>query len=321
MSDNAWLPRINSRPPVIQLILSFCFVVVAGTLLSQFFLFIGSLIFHTDIPGLINFTETGSDRTGRPKIQFVQVAQQTGLFLLPALILSYFLRNNGQTFLKIGMAPRILSLILILMLGLVLLPVINITGELNSKMVLPEYFSGLQEWMENKESTASHLTSLLILSDGKASLPLNILILAVVPAFCEEVLFRGLFQQLACRTFNSSHAGIWFTALIFSTIHLQFFGFLPRLILGLVFGYLFFWSGNLWYPVAAHFVNNLVPVLFASQRGLDYATGRMNELTGKSVLPAAIIISSALLYYFWKESKSRPGTGDTVSPDEGSRLI
>ena len=93
--------------------------------------------------------------------------------------------------------------------------------------------------------------------------------LAVLPAIGEELIFRGVFQKIFYDFFKSGHMAIWVTAFLFSALHFQFYGFIPRLILGLVFGYLFFWSGTLWLPVLSHFVNNAVPVIGVYIQGWD----------------------------------------------------
>jgi membrane protease YdiL (CAAX protease family) len=131
----------------------------------------------------------------------------------------------------------------------------------------------------------------------------TIFVLAVIPAISEEMIFRGVLQQIVCRIFRSGHAGIWITAIFFSAIHLQFFGFIPRLILGLSFGYLFFWSRNLWLPVIAHFINNSVPVLMSYYVGWKELGDKASGLTEKQVfLPLfAVLISIGVFYYFWSE--------------------
>jgi membrane protease YdiL (CAAX protease family) len=202
-----------------------------------------------------------------------------------------------------------------------MIPVINYTGILNSRMVLPDSFSTVQEWMKTKEALASRLTDLLITSSGALTLTLNIIILAIVPALSEELLFRGVLQQIMNRLLRSSHAGIWVTAIIFSSIHLQFFGFLPRLVLGLVFGYLFYWTGNLWYSIAAHFVNNLIPVIisyFSGWRTVSEQVSNNGKIFGG--LPvAAIIFSGLILFYIWRESGSRSGVAPESSSEDRRR--
>src|SRR5690606_9164914 len=85
---------------------------------------------------------------------------------------------------------------------------------------------------------------------------LAFVVVVVLPAIGEEIVFRGMIQNDFYRATRNAHLSIWITAILFSAIHLQFYGFFPRMFLGALFGYLYFWSGNLWMPVLAHFVNN-----------------------------------------------------------------
>jgi membrane protease YdiL (CAAX protease family) len=84
--------------------------------------------------------------------------------------------------------------------------------------------------------------------------------IAVLPAVGEELLFRGVIQKLFSKITRSHHWGIWISAILFSALHLQFYGFIPRLLLGAMFGYLLVWSGSLWLPILAHFINNAAAV-------------------------------------------------------------
>ena len=89
----------------------------------------------------------------------------------------------------------------------------------------------------------------------------NIFLIAFIPAMGEELFFRGALQG-ALRDWKGIKTAIWITAIVFSAIHLQFYGFVPRMLLGAFFGYLIFWSNSIWPAVLAHFVNNVMAVIF-----------------------------------------------------------
>jgi uncharacterized protein len=309
MAEIARLFRFDDQPPLIQLIFSFCIIVVAGTIIFWLFILAGSLFLGISPGKMVQVPASDPDDSGRMVLKYIQFSQQIGLFLIPAVIIAHLIGKNNESFLKLDRSPAAIKLLIVVFLAFLLIPVLNYTGILNSRMVLPDAFSGIQKWMEAKEDLASRLTELLITSSGALTLILNVFILAVVPSFCEEILFRGLLQQLLSRLFRSSNAGIWVTAIVFSSIHFQFFGFLPRLILGLVFGYLFCWTGNLWYAIIAHFVNNLIPVMFSYFSGLRYVSAQMSD-NGKEVTAfpfIAIVFSGFILFYFWREFRRRSG--------------
>ena len=134
---------------------------------------------------------------------------------------------------------------------------------------------------------------------------LNLVIIALTPAIAEEFIFRGVFQKIFYGLLRSGHLAVWFTAFLFSTLHFQFFGFIPRFILGLVFGYLFFWSGTLWLPVISHFVNNAFPVVLVYIEGIDKLNAPIDVPLWKQAigLPLPVILSLVILYYFWNKNK------------------
>jgi membrane protease YdiL (CAAX protease family) len=195
-------------------------------------------------------------------LKVFQSAQSIGLFVLPALVMAYLFEDEGLLFLKLK--HNILPLVLLLSALLVFAccPIINVLASFNQKLQLPESMSALQDWIVRSERNASELTNLFLFADSYAGLLVNMLVMAVLPAIGEEMLFRGVLQQYCIKLSKNEHVGIWITAIVFSAFHMQFLGFLPRVFLGLVLGYLFFYTKNLWYPIVFHFVNNGMSVLF-----------------------------------------------------------
>jgi membrane protease YdiL (CAAX protease family) len=174
-------------------------------------------------------------------------------------------------------------------------------------MHFPGWLSGMENWMIDKEEKADNLIEMLVESNTFRVMMLNLITIALLPAIAEELIFRGVFQKIFSNIFKSGHVGIWFTAFLFSTIHFQFFGFIPRFILGLVFGYLFFWSGTLWLPVISHFVNNAFPVILAYIQGMEKINAPIETPLWKQALylPLPIVIIMVILFYFRNKNISR----------------
>ena len=129
-------------------------------------------------------------------------------------------------------------------------------------MSLPEKFSAIETWMRNKEASAQLITDQLLNVHSLGALVLLIFVIGILTGIGEEALFRGLLQKLLWEKTGNKHAAIWIGAIIFSAVHFQFFGFIPRMLLGAFFGYLLVWSGNIWLPITAHFFNNSITVVF-----------------------------------------------------------
>jgi membrane protease YdiL (CAAX protease family) len=136
---------------------------------------------------------------------------------------------------------------------------------------------------------------------------LNLFVVAILPAIGEELIFRGAFQKLFSQLFKNKHIGIWLAAALFSAIHLQFYGFIPRMLLGAIFGYLLYWSGSLWVPIWAHFVNNAMGVTlsYLSQKGIvseDIENiGTLED--GAVYIIASLLIVSSLLVWGYKNKR------------------
>lgn len=160
---------------------------------------------------------------------------------------------------SIPMKSEIIAIFLVLVAS----PGINLLSYLNRQIALPECLSGIETWMQQQEEAAAVLTERFLSADSIGVFVVNILLMALLPAVAEELTFRGVLQHLFTpRTgIRTPHIAIWATAIIFSAIHCQFYGFIPRMLLGAVFGYALVWSGSLWLPILMHFTNNALAVI------------------------------------------------------------
>ncbi len=184
------------------------------------------------------------------------------LFLVPPLLLARLEHMKLREF--IGMRrPDAGNLLIVAALMACSLPVIEWMAIWNQQMVLPDWLKPLEEWMRAKEDEATRLTLAFLKVNNAGDYLINLVVIALLPAIGEEFLFRGAIQRSFKRMFANPHIAIWVAAFIFSAIHMQFFGFLPRLLLGAMFGYVYWWTGSIWYAVFAHFLNNGYAVTMA----------------------------------------------------------
>jgi membrane protease YdiL (CAAX protease family) len=194
-------------------------------------------------------------------LKYFQVIQSIGLFIVPPLIVAWFLHGKPGEYLRYNNIPVLKSILLVIAIVYFSEPLINWLNEIISKLQLPQSFSGIQKWMEESEQQANRITQAFLKTSSFSGLLFNIFMIGLLPAIGEELLFRGIVQQLFKKWLGNAHAAIWISAALFSALHLQFFGFLPRLLLGAMFGYMLEWSGSLLLPMIAHFINNATAVV------------------------------------------------------------
>lgn len=193
------------------------------------------------------------------------------------------------------------------------IPVNNVVIEWNNAMSLPDALAPLEQWMKEKEESLAELTRLLTSFSSFFQFLIAVLVVAVIPAIGEELVFRGLLQNTLQRLTRNSHVAIWLAAFIFSAIHTQFYGLIPRMLLGAMFGYLYVWSGNLWLPIFAHFVNNgftlLMVYLYKQQlSGIDIDDTRSVPLS--LVFISFTLVVGILLYLKRHFDSVRPDRQD-----------
>jgi membrane protease YdiL (CAAX protease family) len=188
-------------------------------------------------------------------LKIILFAQQIGFFLVPAVTLSLFERKSPQKFYGIK-RPFISLLIVVFLIMACTTPFLGWINEQNMKMHLPDFLNDVEKWMRISEDQGKITTSAILKGTSFGSLAINLILVGLTPAICEELIFRGGLQRTFIRMMKNHHIAIWTSAIIFSAIHVQFFGFFPRLLLGAGFGYIYFWTGNIWYTAFAHFLNN-----------------------------------------------------------------
>jgi len=190
-----------------------------------------------------------------------QLILSTGVFILPPLLLAYLCSKNPIVYLQFNAKTNVLDVGFVILFMLIIVPFVNLLGDINQHLVLPKVFAGVENWMKLSEAEADKLVGKMLQVHGAYALFFNIFLIALLPAIGEELFFRGALLRIF-EPWKGMKTAIWITAFIFSAIHLQFYGFVPRLLMGAFFGYLLFWSGNLWLPITAHFINNVIAVIF-----------------------------------------------------------
>ncbi len=234
-----------------------------------FWLTVLSVLTAIGVGGWVLLCGDGSSTSSLKWLQFIQTLVT---FILPSVICAWLWDADKRPFawLKMEHAPSWQDALLAVAVMICAIPAINLLADLNSRIDLPESLGALEQWMTQRETEAADLTQRFLQADNIGMLLVNIGLMALFPAIAEEISFRGTLQQLFTNHQSSSlegrsggvpHLAIWATAVVFSAIHFQFYGFIPRMLMGAAFGYVFAWSGNLWLPILMHFTNNAVAVI------------------------------------------------------------
>ena len=269
----------------------------------------------SSIMNLASMTDL-SDPNTIMMLKFFQVVQSIGLFIIPPFIIAYLFHGKISEYLCFNKSFDFTSLFLVVVLMFFATPFINFLGEINSNMQLPEWMSGIENWMKDSEDKAAGLTEAFLKVNNLGGLFFNLFMIAVLPAIGEELLFRGVIQRIFTKMTKSYHWGIWISAIIFSAMHLQFYGFVPRMLLGVLFGYLLVWSGSLWLPIAAHFVNNgvaTVAMYFIDKGLLKPEVENIGSTPGSYYIAIiSLLFVSVLLWLIKTQNKEN---GITAKPE------
>lgn len=228
------------------------------------------------------------------------------MFVVPPIVYYYITRKENR---MQALGLRRLSspwwlIIVALALMFVSIPITTTLTTWNEGMHLGGAFSGIEKWMKELEETAQALTDKMTNVDTIGGLLLNLLVIALIPAVGEEMTFRGVIQQSLTRRMNP-HIAIILSAAIFSFFHFQFFGFLPRLFLGILLGYMFYITGSLWTSILMHFVNNgaAVTLYYLGNIGVIEDAEHWGETQNVWIIVASAVVTLGLIIWSWRKRK------------------
>jgi len=251
---------LSGRSPRIQLLVSLFYIFIIG----------GALLVILYLPAMVLFEPTDNlleDPSVVPTVQdvgflfYLMISQHISVFIIPGFILITKLRKNPNEGYTMFVNPGWPSIKSVIWLTICIFPLLAFSGELSTLIKFPEWLPGLAGWIKERELINEKLFNSYFIYKNFLFVILNIIMMLVLPALGEELIFRGVIQPILGRLFRSDYTAIIVTAVIFSALHLEFTGFLQRFILGALCGLVYLWSGNLWLPAAIHFTNNVFAVL------------------------------------------------------------
>jgi membrane protease YdiL (CAAX protease family) len=256
-----------------------CFTLIAGAIVMRF-------VPHANVQDV-------------SYLKIMQLVESLALFVIPPFVFAYFCSESTVTFLHFNQRTNRTHILQVVLFMLLIIPGINLLSSMNQQLVLPKAFAGIEGWMKASEAQMAKVTEQMLHVHTLPALLFNIFLIAMIPAFGEELFFRGAVLGILGEKMNFRIA-IWISAVVFSAIHLQFYGFLPRMLMGAFFGYLLFWSENLWLPIAAHFTNNAIAVIYYYLKFNGHTLPDIDTVgTGNTLWLGLLSIAFAVFGFLW----------------------
>lgn len=213
---------------------------------------------------------------GNPRNAFLitSTLQSLLVFILPACIVARICSPEPTAYLQIPDPKREIFWLIAPAMLLIFMPAANWIVAWNESLVFPQSLNGIEALLRSWEESAAETTGMILGDPSAWGLISGIIVIGMLTGFAEEMFFRAGVQRAMTTSGWNAHAAIWLAAFLFSTFHFQFFGFFPRLLLGAMFGYLYYWSGSIWPAALAHALNNSLVVITAwlASNGLDTQT-------------------------------------------------
>ncbi len=292
---------LKTKPAINQ------FLVLFGIILVSLF-FVGGIIGNllamaisgVKLSDIEDILKTDFNKPG--VLTYYRGLQVVQFFVLciPAFICSWLFSENDKKYLGLKKSSDVSYYLAGIAIILLAIPFANLLGELNKNFPFP---SSWATWMKAGEEKAAFVQSAMLSEHTITNLLINIVIIAATAGFSEELLFRGVLQRILIKMFKSPWAGIIVAAFLFSAMHMQFYGFLPRFVLGILLGAAYWYSGSLWVSILAHFVYDaaLITMIYNKPELMnDAAPFGANELLIAGLVSAGLV--SIIL--FWMKKKS-----------------
>jgi len=290
------LSDLNPGEQLVFLILAF---LIAGLLFFGLAIVLASFIFSLPMGEVMNIMSTQNEEDGAI-LKLIQIISGAGNYIFAALLVSLFFTGSWTAWFHGERRVSLPALLLAMVVLIISIPFVNLITEFNLGLHLP--WPALQAAIEQMETQAESLTWILTGTESLRGLAVNILMIALIPGIGEELIFRGLLQSILTRAFRNGHWAILLTAVVFSALHLQFLSFLPRLFLGILLGYLYYYGKSIWYPILAHTCNNLIGVLYYFFAHQENASDVLESLGTSSLFGWSALISLLLLlavFFCW----------------------
>jgi len=284
----------SKMPPAMKLVL-LAGIIFLGLLISGILTILISVLYTHG--GIADIAKVASDLTSPENVfllKIMQLINHLGMFIMPALVFAFLVTRKPVSYLKLGNRISLRCIVYVLIIVLAVMPILDVLVNLNESINFP---SGIEAWMKATENQATQLTEAFLNVNTYRAFFFNLFLIALIPAIGEEFIFRGSLQKILIDWIKNPHVAIFITAATFSAVHLQFYGFIPRMFLGVILGYIFFWTDNIWYPILLHFMNNAFTVVmyFLKNRGIFDIEPIEKRISGSVLI---VIFSTVFLITF-----------------------
>lgn len=237
-------------------------------------------------------------------LRLSQISSQIFTFTLPPILYAIFVKKDplkSLGFNKVSIKWILIGLVLIFAIT----PLNSVFAEWNANIKLPESMREIELLMQEMQAAATSIIEQFVNVDSISGLILNLFMIAGLAALGEELLFRSVIQNSLINICKNAHIGIILASMIFSFIHFEFYGFVPRFVLGLILGYMYYYSRSIWVPMAMHFVNNgtIVFIYFLNHKGITNIDVDTFGKTNLTILILSIIVVIALFWTAIKQFK------------------
>ncbi len=260
------------------------------------------IIFMLIIASLISELLLGKLGVSPMTLRLQAIIQNLLVFILPPIVTALLSTRYPAELLQIISGPRLTTMLWAVAALLCSIPLMNCIIAWNDSWVLPESMA----WARVLEQAARQTTEVMLSGDSVGTLVVGLLIVGVLTGVAEELFFRGGIQKLLMCTRMNPHVAIWLTAAIFSVMHFQIYGLIPRMLLGALFGYAVWWSGSLWLSIILHTINNSLVVAttwLAARTSVDVNVDQIG-IGGQQlpIIAVSVVLTIAALYFMYKSS-------------------
>lgn len=284
-------------------------MILGGYVVAALFLFtfvsqlLVSVVFGYDLNEMLTaLSNPYSSDSAKLPLMIMQGITSLGAFIIiPLFYIRFNLKAPLEPFFILPEKP-LRPLFMTLVILFCFMVANSVIIEWNQNLEMPEALHWFESWAQSKETQLEELTEYLTSFSSFSEYLIALFVIAVIPAVGEELLFRGLIQNLFSSALKNHHLAIWVAAILFGVFHFQFYGVVPRILLGALFGYIYYWSNHLSLAMFGHFLNNglTLTMLYFSQLNITDFDPTSAETAPPFYAIAIFFVAGAVLLYLFR---------------------
>lgn len=231
--------------------------------------------------------------SNRSVLIFLQLIISLGTFIVPGILFMFLISYTPFKYIKANKLPSLLWIAATIPVVFTGTFAVDLLIRLTELIPFSSIDNALVKALLQAEEQSMKGYEAFLAFESLGGFLLIFILMAVMPAIGEELIFRGLIQNIFLKSYQNSHVAVGFSAFWFALVHAQLTNFFALMFMGIILGYLYYWTKNLWIPIIAHMFNNGLIVIISGTNKLGWTN---YDIMNSDALPWYFSILGVIIF-------------------------